>query len=390
MQLNDDDLKQLWQQDTVAPDQRAECLSADFLVRAGEGKLSADERARVTSHLAHCADCAEEYRIARSTQEWAAQAAARHPEAFPVTNAQQITTSESWWRRLLQPLMLPPMLTAGAVLSALLLLVMGWLAWQSLSKKEVKPEIAETTPTPVLTPSASPLATATPTEATLIAQLNDGQTLVTLDEQGRLAGVDNLSPAYQQMVKEALTTRHVERSPLLTGLGQQAGSLRGGDEQGNTFALLGPVGKVVLSDRPVFRWSSLAGATGYVVEIYDDQFNLVSASPQLTATSWTASQPLKRDKIYSWQVKASKDGQEFKAPGTTASQATFRVLGQTKANELAQARRAYASSHLTLGLLYAQAGLIEEAEAEFRALQKANPQSDVARRLLANVRTMRR
>jgi hypothetical protein len=244
-----------------------------------------------------------------------------------------------------------------------------------------------TTPSPVATLSATPIATpsALPTAATLVAQLNDGPMLVTLDQEGRLAGVDNLPASYQRMVKEALTTQRVERSPLLAGLRQEAGSLRGRDEQGNQFALTEPAGKVVLSDRPVFRWSPLTGATGYVVEIYDDQFNLVIASPQLTASSWTPTQPLKRDKIYSWQVMARKDGQEFKAPP-----ATFRVLGQSKANELAQARRAYATSHLTMGLIYAQAGLLNEAEAEFRALQKANPNSEVARRLLTQVRTMRR
>lgn len=394
MQLSDDDLQSLWQQDTLATDNRAHCLSPDFLVRAGEGKVSVEERTQVTSHLTQCADCAEEYRIALSTKEWAAQAAAHYPEAFPsqpVTHAPKpITTGESWWRLLLQPLMLPPTLAAGAVLSALLLIVIGWLAWLGLQKKEMKPEIVTTTPSPVVTTSAMPLATPSATPPTLIAQLNDGQTIVTLDEQGRLAGVDNLPPAYQQMVKEALTKQRLERSPLLAGLGQQASSLRGGDEQGNTFALTEPIGKVVLADRPVFRWSPLAGATGYVVEVYDNQFNLVLASPQLSATSWTASQSLKRDKFYSWQVKASKDGQEFKAPGPNTPQAAFRVLSQAKTNELVQARRAYASSHLTLGLIYAQAGLLDEAEAEFRTLQKANPQSPLVRQLLANVRALRR
>ena len=272
-------------------------------------------------------------------------------------------------------------------MTGLALLMLGWFVWRVLNK--VQPEIALATPTPAVTatPLASPSATPT---VPLVVQLQDGQQLVALNQQGELSGVDHLPPAYQQMVKDALTKQRVERSPLLAGLSQQASSLRGGDEQGNTFALTEPIGKVVLADRPVFRWSPLAGATGYAVEIYDNQFNLVIASLQLSATSWTASQSLKRDKIYSWQVKASKDGQEFKAPGPNAPQATFRILSQAKTNELVQARRAYGSSHLTLGLIYAQAGLLDEAEAEFRTLQKANPHSPIARQLLTTVRTLRR
>jgi tetratricopeptide (TPR) repeat protein len=65
-----------------------------------------------------------------------------------------------------------------------------------------------------------------------------------------------------------------------------------------------------------------------------------------------------------------------------------RVLKQI--DELSAARRDYGSSHLVLGLLYARAGLLEEAEHELRALQKANPDSAIAGQLLRRVRAMRR
>jgi hypothetical protein len=63
---------------------------------------------------------------------------------------------------------------------------------------------------------------------------------------------------------------------------------------------------------------------------------------------------------------------------------------QAKADEIARARRAYASSPLTLGLSYAQAGLLDEAERELHALHRANPNSAVVRRWLADVRATRR
>ena len=132
----------------------------------------------------------------------------------------------------------------------------------------------------------------------------------------------------------------------------------------------------------------MPGATGYVVEVYDEKFNLVTSSPQLNTVNWTTTLP--RGRVYSWQVKASTDGETVTSPRPPAPQANFRIVDQAKATELAKARRAYGSSHLTLGLLYADAGLLREAEQEFRLLQKANPDSDIARNLLRHVQTLRR
>ena len=224
----------------------------------------------------------------------------------------------------------------------------------------------------------------------MVAQLNDGQGQLTLDQEGKLSGADGLPPAYQNMVKEALATRRIERSSQLKGLARPSSSLMGTDNQGSEFSVIEPAGKVLMSNRPTFRWTQMKGATAYVVEVYDDKFNLVIASPQLTNNSWTAPQSLARGKVYAWQVKAIKDGQEFTSPRPPAPQAKFRVLDQAKANEIMNARRAYPSSHLALGLLYAEAGLLDEAERELRLLQKANPGSEIARSLLNQIQSLRR
>jgi hypothetical protein len=133
----------------------------------------------------------------------------------------------------------------------------------------------------------------------------------------------------------------------------------------------------------------LEGADGYVVEVYDDKFNQVASSPQLDSNKWTVQMPLTRGVVYSWQVKAIKDGREFVSPRPPSPQAKFHILDKGKAIEISQARRTYASSHLTMGLLYAQAGLLDEAEQEFRALQKANPGSALVRMLLGQVQKPR-
>lgn len=364
---------------------------ADHVDRAG----ASEERQEIEDHLTGCDQCALAVDDLRAFKNRVAPELGReyHPRSVRAA-------TESWGQRLLAFLpvafLKSPALAFGSALAALLLAVTGWVIWQAQEKKDGRPGIAAIAPSLAMTATVSPMGhpTASPTPApegaAVMAQLNDGAGRVKLDRAGKLAGLDHLPPAYQAMIKEALRSERLEKPSLLTGLNRPTSSLMGSGEPESKFSVIEPVGKVMLSDRPAFRWSQLDGATGYAVEVYDENFNLVATSSQLTVNSWTAPQSLKRGGIYSWQVKASKEGQEFTSPRPPAPQAKFRILDQAKANELVQARRTYASSHLTLGLLYAQAGLLDEAEQELRALQRANPNSALVRQWLANVQAMRR
>jgi hypothetical protein len=306
-------------------------------------------------------------------------------------------TTEKGWHRLIAALafLWPKPLVFGTAMAALLLAAASWLVWQALLGKETNVTVTTVSPEVSVPISQGSIQQG----ATIIARLNDGGGQVTLDEEGKLSGVDHLPPAYRQMVKGALTEQELERSPLLARLIESGSIPRGGfpsggrdwdsDESRDRFSVIEPVRTVTLSDRPTFRWSQLDGATAYVVEIYDEEFDLVATSPQITDHRWRAPQSLKRGRTYAWQVKATKDGQELFSPQPPAPQAKFRILDEAKAKELARARRAYASSHLTLGLLYTQAGLLDEAEREFRALQRANPDSAFAGRLLKRVRAQK-
>jgi hypothetical protein len=284
-----------------------------------------------------------------------------------------------------------PVAFAGIALATLLFVVIVLLV--SRKQQEKEPQIA-LTPAPVSQPSnapapdsATPDSTTPPQPVVVVAQLNDGSSVLTLDQQGKLSGADQLPPSYQDLLKKTLSSGKIERSSQLQGLTRSPSSLMGSDNQQNSFAVLEPLGNVLLTNRPAFRWSAMEGATGYVVEVYDEKFNPVAASPQLSELTWTTTLP--RGHVYSWQVKAMKDGQEFTSPRPPAPQPKFRIIDQSRANEIANARRAYASSHLTLGLLYADAGLLREAEQEFRLLQRANPNSDLVRSLLRQVQSLR-
>ena len=357
-----------------------------------DGALAGEELQATKDHLTCCVQCDLAVNDLRVFRDQVAPELIREYKPLLVGNAIEkprnrfVTAMSALLPR-------PHALIFGTALTALMLIAIGWVIWLTLQPNEKKPDLTRATPSPtipVVTPVVSPTPPAEAPVEMVLAQLNDGGGEVTLNRDGKLSGLDHLPPAYQRMIRETLTNQQLEKSPLLAGLTRPGSSeMRGGNNQENKFSVTEPIGKVMLSNRPTFRWSQLEGATSYIVEVYDEKFTLVTTSPQLINNSWTPSQSLKRGGIYAWQVKALKDGQELIAPRSPAPQAKFRILDEAKTNELMQARRTYASSHLTLGVLYTQAGLLDEAEREMRALHRANPNSTIARRLLSNAQAMR-
>jgi hypothetical protein len=354
-------------------------LTFEQIVESVDATLAGEELQMVKDHLACCQQCllaVDDLRAFKDQIE-------PELELQDQLSSESVTSEKGRWF-----IFWPKPLVFGSALAALLLAASGWMVWQAF--KGTKEGPGATVMTPLPRPSVSTSPGATPGGAEAIALLNDGAGQMRLDQAGKLSGVDHLPPAYQQMVKSALTNQELEKSPLLAGLTPTGITPRGGgNEPGGKFSLIGPVRTLTLSDQPVFRWSRLKGAASYVVEIYDEEFDMVVTSPRITGQRWRTPQPLKRSGVYYWQVKAIKDGRELVSPHPPAPQAKFLILDEAKANELERARQDYASSHLLLGLLYAQAGLLDEAEAEFRALQKANPNSAIADRLLQQIRTPR-
>lgn len=354
--------------------------------------LAGEELQLVKDHLTVCEQCGVAVNDLRGFKNRITPGLDREYRLPPAPAA-----NENRWPRFVTAMrsLLPrsSALVVGFALVALLLIAAGGLIWRAIERNGKDLKTAEAIPSPTA-PVVTPVVSPDPTQegaATVIAQLNDGVGQVVLDGNGKLSGVDHLPPDYQQMIKDALSSERLEKSPLLAGL-PRPGSLymRGGGNRGDRFSVINPVGIVMLSDRPTFRWSPLEGAKGYVVEVDDEKLNHILTSPRLTDTSWTAPQSLKRGGIYSWQVTASKGEEEIIAPRPPAPVAKFRILDETLADELVQARRAYGSSHLTMALVYTKTGLIDEAEQEFRALQRANPNSTTSRRLLASIQAMRR
>lgn len=285
-----------------------------------------------------------------------------------------------------------PALVFRSTLTVLLLIITGLMIWRMLPVKKKTNDITQTSPSQIK-PTMTPFSPATPTqkglEGVLLAKLNDGDGQIELAHNGKLSGAEYLPSNYQQMIKKALIDQQLEKSSLLTGLGRSGGGrpvIRGSEIGDLDFFAIEPVGKVIIIDHPSFRWSPLAGATSFVVEIYDKNFALVATSPKISGSGWKVRQALRRGDLYSWQVKAVKDEKEFITPRAPAPQAKFFILDQTRANEIVKIRQKYPTSHLALALLYAKSGLLNEAELELRLLHKNNPKSVVVNRLLSSLR----
>jgi hypothetical protein len=223
-----------------------------------------------------------------------------------------------------------------------------------------------------------------------ILTLNDGGLQITLDAKGNLLGLESLPRTWQQEVRAALLNEDVKAPRWLSELKGKPITLLNGSGVSVAFDLIGPIGKVVETNRPTFRWHPLEGASGYAVAVFDSKFNKVAESGLIQALEWVPPQALRRGTVYSWQVTALKDGKEIMSPHPPASEAKFRVLEQAIATELERAREQHAGSNLILGVLHAQAGLLDQAERDFQTLADQNPRSFVAKKLLRSVRSLRR
>jgi hypothetical protein len=359
-------------------------------------ELDEIDRETAVTHLEVCAECAATVTRLRAAREVSAPVVAANSNSTPTTTDARVRNRRQLW-----PVYLSrpaPLQLAAAVLLLAVLLGAVWLLFRARNAQtpDMVRDDTPTTPTneglppdnngmPAPSPQTEP-SREQPTR--IVLALNDAGQQVTLDAQGNLAGLEQLPERVRMQIKSALFTRRLARPSTLDELDQQTGTLRGaGERNGLPFHLLAPLGVVVESDRPTFRWQPLAGADRYVVTITDARLNEVATSGLVTATSWRVPQSLARGVTYSWQVTAhTKGGQSVSSPSPPAPQAKFQVLARTRLAELRHARRLYPNSHLTLGVLYAQAGLLDDAAREFQALARENPQTDVARKLLSDLR----
>jgi predicted anti-sigma-YlaC factor YlaD len=370
---------QAWQtlRASVSSEGKLDHLSYEQLAAYVDKKLNEVQRNAIENHLDLCRMCAAEFQDLRDFSH-ELESLPPSPDQSPAISMPKVS-SPGGWRQFTELLKVRWPVLAGA--TVVLLAIAGILYFQLRGAQQSPPVIVTASPTP-LPSSPTPPGIESGSPNTILA-LNDGAGRVTLDQEGRLLTPQPLPAAYEHMIKRALETGRVEM-PLLAELNVKTGSLMGGREKA-PFKLISPVAKVIEYNDPYLRWEALSGAASYTVSIFDANFNLVYMSPSLTVNEWRVPQSLPWGSVYSWQVKAVKDGQVITVPEPPAPEAKFKILELEKARELPGARGTYGWSHLTLGLLYAQAGMRDEAAQELQVLVDANPSSPLARKLLRSV-----
>ena len=180
------------------------------------------------------------------------------------------------------------------------------------------------------------------------------------------------------------------------GLTGQTGVHLKGPTDVAQYEVVGPLGTLVMSEQPTLSWRPISDvpapdAVAFFVTITDLDTGQKQRSGPITSMHWSAREPLQPGHRYRWSVVAHlSDGQETHAPFPPAPEARFKVLDRDKAAAL---RRLVGSggslSPYVRGMLYAQEGLIDDAEREFERLVDLNPRSAVAKKLLRNVRSLR-
>jgi hypothetical protein len=143
--------------------------------------------------------------------------------------------------------------------------------------------------------------------------------------------------------------------------------------------VLRPVSEAVEETQPILYWSAAFGEPPYTVAISDDHNQVIARAQGIQNTSWMVLIPLHRGGEYTWQVTVS---------GAT-EQASFRVLDDGQAMLWRAMLAAHKDSHLVIGLVAQQLGMLAIAEREYTALTKAFPDSNTAALLLNNVSDLR-
>ncbi|HEY6328919.1 MAG TPA: hypothetical protein VI756_06245, partial [Blastocatellia bacterium] len=214
--------------------------------------------------------------------------------------------------------------------------------------------------------------------------IKDGNSLISL-ENGQVSGLGPLSEDLARPVAAALQSSRVAVPSLADLHGKRGQLMGGGDNDQPTFSLKSPVATIVEDTRPQFSWARLDGALNYTVSIAGVGFSALITSPPIKNTSWRPLKPLLRGRTYYWQVRAAlSNGHEISTPAPPLPDAKFKVLSEFEESKIQEARNLSPVSHLVLGVIYAQAGLVGRARAEFQELVHDNPGSRVAKSLLGS------
>lgn len=370
---------------------RHDHIDFDQLVALADKTLDQETEEIINFHLKTCETCREDVRSLLAFRKVTAREM-DIPYGSPDYKSSHKEMAPSWWHSLPWK----PVYAAYAVVAIVLLAVAVLIGVNALNKRsgplEAKNQnqtnpIFERSPgvssSPNVTPSPSSVA-----EVATLAILKDAGGELTINKDGRVTGLDDVSAIGRQYVARAVLSERIEPPDVLRHLSGDQSGLRSNDDGPQRFRLLYPVRSVVIEDRPIFRWERLPRVSSYRVYVLDGNGNQVGQSDELHPgqTQWKAPTPLHRGQIFSWVVIAVIDGKQVVSPSASAPEMKFAVLSTADFQELSRLQKS--NSHLALGVFYARVGLLNDAEREFQSLIKLNPDSELPRKLLQTVRSI--
>ncbi len=370
---------------------RDDHVDFELLVELADKTLDEETEEIVNIHLKTCEACREDVRSFLAFRETTAREMDVSYVPSGYESAANVPT-RPWW----QQLQTTPIYAVAAIVLVAIAVLIGVIALNSRSgflegRKhdeanshiERSPDVSPL-PAPNVVPSPSGVD-----DSVKVAILKDGDGEVTIDKNGQVTGLDEVSANSRQYIAQAALSERLEPADVLSRLSGEESGLRGDDNGGQGFRLLYPVQSVVIEDRPGFRWDNLPGVSSYRVYVLDAKGSQVVQSEELppTQTQWRTPARLRRGQIFSWVVTALVDGKKVVSPSASAPEMKFAVLSSANLQELSRLKES--NSHLALGVFYARTGLLNEAEREFESLVKLNPQSELSRKLVKSVRNMK-
>ena len=187
---------------------------------------------------------------------------------------------------------------------------------------------------------------------------------------------------WDALAHDARTTGHIAAPPVWKALQAGPDVVRGiqGTAMRGTFT---PTGTVIESQQPAFSWPGVRGAA-YVVRVSSGN-DEIAHSELLRVASWTPATPFPRGTTYEWQVEVHDRSGVKVIPNPPNPPLLFAIADEQSARDLAAARRNLTSDHFLLGVLYARAGLRDEAAAELRTWLGEHPADTAAQRLLDDI-----
>jgi hypothetical protein len=365
---------------------RNDHLDFDQLVGFAENTFDEETRDIINIHLSTCENCREHVRSFLAFREATAGEMNVSYGATYYEPHEDIRGAPWVWQRLSSH----PTYAVVAIVVVAVAILIGVIALYRRSGALEANRQEQTNRDSERGPSFSPTAAPSVEDSARVAILKDAGGEVTIDKDGHITGLDEISENSRQYVARVALSEQMVPADVLRRLSGEPGGVRGNDDGPQGFRLLYPVRRVVTEARPVFRWESLSGASSYRVYVLDQDGNEVSQSEELpsTQTQWEAPALLRRGQIFSWVVTAIVDEKKVVSPSASAPEIKFAVLSAADFQELSQLKKS--NSHLALGVFYARVGLLNEAEREFERLVELNPQSELPRKLLQSVRTIKK